>query len=65
LLDVVELRVVSGRWPAGTVGTVVEVFSDGVMVEIADEQGRGIDFLELPMDAVSVSKHPQQKRLAV
>jgi hypothetical protein len=28
ILDVVELRVDSGRWPAGTLGTVVEADGD-------------------------------------
>lgn len=65
LLDVVELRTASGRWPAGQVGTVVEVFSDGVLVEITDDHGRGLDFLELPPEAVSVVAQPKQERLVV
>jgi hypothetical protein len=65
LLDVVELRVASGRWPVGTVGTVVEDFDASVLVEISDEMGRGLDFLELPPDAVAPITQPEQERLPV
>jgi hypothetical protein len=66
VLDVVELQVSSGRWPARTRGTVVEVFHDGVMVEISDDEGRGLDFLELPRDAVTVVEpHERDPHLAV
>jgi hypothetical protein len=64
-LDGVELRAASGRWPAGTLGTVVEAFDDGVMIEIADDKGRGVDLLELPHEAVAVVPRPKQERLAV
>ena len=42
LLDIVELCADSGRWPAGTVGTVVEVDDDRVLVEISDDRGHGL-----------------------
>ena len=31
----------SGRWPAGTIGTVVEADQDRVLVEIGDDRGHG------------------------
>ena len=65
LLDVVELRVASGRWPVGERGTIVETFQDGVLVEISDDDGRTLDTLALPYDAVAVVHSPKQERLAV
>lgn len=53
VLDVVELVVGSGRWPAGTVGTVVEVDADKALVEISDDRGHGLDFISLPHDALA------------
>ena len=47
-LDVVELTTDASRWPAGTVGTVVEVFPSSVLVEISDERGHSEDFVTLP-----------------
>jgi hypothetical protein len=65
LLDVVELKVATGRWEPGTLGTVVEVFDDGVLVEVSDEEGRTVDFVSLPRDAVTPVEIPDQSRLAV
>jgi hypothetical protein len=53
VLDVVELLTESGRWPAGTLGTVVETDGERVLVEISDERGHGLDFISLPHDAVA------------
>jgi len=64
LLDVVELRAGSRRWPAGQRGTVIEDFGDMLLVEISDESGRGLDFLELPREAVQ-PVHSGQERLAL
>lgn len=44
----VVLRVDSGRWPAGTVGTVVERLDAGAIVEIIGEGGCTLDMLSLP-----------------
>jgi hypothetical protein len=52
VLDVVELAVESGRWPAGTVGTVVEADDHQALVEISDDRGHGLDFVALPHDAL-------------
>ena len=67
LLDVVELRVASGRWPAGTVGAVVEAFPDGVLIEITDDEGRTLDMISLPHEAVDPheSVAAEQGELAV
>jgi hypothetical protein len=51
--DVVELLTESGRWPAGTVGTVIEASATSALVEIADDRGHAIDFVSLPHDALA------------
>jgi hypothetical protein len=39
LLGTVELRKACGPWPTRAAGTVVELFTDGALVEIADHDG--------------------------
>ncbi len=63
LLDVVELRVDSGRWPAGTVGTVVEADAEKALVEISDDRGHGLDFVSVPHDALA-THHQSSQQLA-
>src|SRR5581483_8377881 len=59
ILDVVELLVDSGRWPAGTIGTVVEADERLALVEISDERGHALDFVSLPHDALATRpSHP-------
>lgn len=57
-LDVVELTVASGRWPAGTVGTVVEMHDRTLMVEIDDDRGHALDYVEVPFDAARTVESP-------
>lgn len=52
-LEVVEFLTESGRWPAGTVGTVVEASAASALIEIADNRGRAIDFVSLPHHALA------------
>ena len=49
--DEVQLKVGGGKFDAGTRGTVVDVFSAGVIVELADDQGR-MERLDLPFEAI-------------
>ena len=63
LLDVVELRVATGAWERGMVGTVVEVSGDRVLVEVSDEEGGTLDLVSLPHDAVRRLEVPEQQRL--
>ncbi len=65
LFDVVELRIASGEWPAGTTGTIVERFRQGAVVEIVDSDGRTRDLLEVPYDVLAVVPRDHQERLAV
>jgi hypothetical protein len=53
-LDVIELRLPVGDWDAGTRGTVHEVRSDALLVEIADEDGVTRDLITVPVNAASV-----------
>jgi hypothetical protein len=55
VLDVVELLTGSGRWPAGSVGTVVEADDNAALVELNDDRGHGLDFVSLPHDALAPS----------
>ena len=65
-LSIVELRVESGRWAAGTRGTVVELLEQGALVEISDDRGHTLDVLALPYDALrSTAASQQQERLAL
>jgi hypothetical protein len=49
--DTIELKVAGGRYDAGTRGTVVDVFSAGVIVELTGADGRS-ERLDLPFEAV-------------
>jgi len=64
-LDVVELAVESGRWPAGTCATVLEAFSDGALVEVADDRGHTLEMLSLPWSALRPMRVADQRRLLV
>jgi hypothetical protein len=61
LLDIVELRVESGRWPAGTVGTVVEADEHQALVEISDERGHALDFIAIPHHALEAHAAPARQ----
>jgi hypothetical protein len=64
-LDVIELRVAVDAWEAGTVATVLEVMPGSVLAEIADEGGRTLEILTVPVDVArpleldGVSKRPE------
>lgn len=46
--DVVAFRDAVGTWPAGTVGAVVSDYGDVKLVEVADEKGVALDYLQVP-----------------
>lgn len=52
LLDVVQLAVRIGRWPAGTAGTLVEAYEDGGIVEVAHPDRDGIELVAAPYGAL-------------
>jgi len=53
ILEVVELRTDSGRWPAGT---IVEADEAVALVEVVDEGGHALDFVSLPHDALAPAR---------
>ncbi|MBA3509482.1 MAG: hypothetical protein H0W98_04920 [Chloroflexi bacterium] len=57
VLDMVELLTASGRWPAGTTGTVVEADDQHALVETIDDRGHACDFLSLPHDKLASAGH--------
>jgi hypothetical protein len=65
LLDVVELQVASGRWPAGTEATVIEARGSVAVIEIADERGHTLDIVALPKGVLRPLVTPHQEHLAV
>ncbi len=64
VLDVVELLADSGRWPAGTIGTVVEADNEQALVEISDDRGHALDFVTLPQDALAPAPDHATERFA-
>lgn len=64
-LDVIELRVAVDAWEAGTVATVLETRPDDVLAEVSDDDGRTLDIITVPLDAVRRVETPEQKRLSV
>jgi hypothetical protein len=50
-LDVIELRTVVAGWEAGTIATVLECGPDEVLAEVADDDGRTLDVVTVPVDA--------------
>ena len=53
-LDVIELRVAVDSWEAGTVATVLEVADGSLLAEVADEHGRTLEVLTVPVEAARV-----------
>lgn len=64
VLDIVELLADSGRWPAGTVGTVVEADADQALVEISDDRGHALDFISVPHRALGSRATRSENRVA-
>jgi hypothetical protein len=48
LLDAVDKGEADGKWPAGTVGTVVSERGEWKLVEIANERGVTLDYISAP-----------------
>jgi hypothetical protein len=64
-LDVIELRVAVGGWEAGTIATVLEAGGDSVLAEVADEDGRTLEIIAVPVDAARRVERLEQRRLSV
>lgn len=64
VLDVVELRTDSGRWPAGTIGTVVEADDEQALLEISDDRGHALDFVTIPHHSLAPAAERATERFA-
>jgi hypothetical protein len=64
ILEVVELLVDSGRWPVGTIGTVVEADSERAMIEVGDDQAHALDFISVPHQALASRPSRPTQRVA-
>jgi len=64
-LDIVELRVAVDSWEAGTIATVLEVAEASALLEVSDENGRALEILTAPLEAVKRLDVPDQSRLEV
>jgi len=64
ILDVVELLVDSGRWPAGMIGTVMEADDQLALVEISDDRGHALDYISLPHQALATRPGQSSERVA-
>ncbi len=54
--DVVVLGDAVGAWPSGTAGTVVGVYGDVALIEIADAGGRTLDAVQVPVSQLEVKR---------
>jgi len=54
LLSAAELKFARDGWPAGTLGTLVEVFDDGALFEIADHDGCTVAMIGVPYGELSI-----------
>jgi hypothetical protein len=43
-------------WPAGTVGTVVSDYGDVVLVEVSDDNGVALDFVQVPVAQLELKR---------
>ena len=63
-LDVVELATDVGRWPVGTIGTIVDIYDDAAaMVEIVATDGCTLDLLDVPYTGLRHVRNANQKHL--
>jgi hypothetical protein len=59
--DVVSFREAASRWPTGTTGTVVSDYGDVKLVEISDERGVALDYIQMSaakLELVAKHSHP-------
>jgi len=54
--SVVRFREAVHGWPAGTVGTVVSDYGGVVLVEVARETGKALEFVQVPVAKLDVKR---------
>jgi hypothetical protein len=47
--SVVRFREAIHGWPVGTIGTVVSDYGEVVLVEVASETGKALEFVQVPV----------------
>lgn len=55
--DVVVLREPVGTWPAGTVGAVISVYDDVLLVEITGPGGKTVDAIQTAAGQLDLKRH--------
>ncbi|HXC23030.1 MAG TPA: hypothetical protein VNU28_00475 [Solirubrobacteraceae bacterium] len=53
---VVRLREAVHGWPAGTVGTVVSDYGEVMLVEVASETGKALEFVRVPVAKLELKR---------
>ena len=54
--SVVRLHDAVHGWPAGTIGTVVSDYGEVVLVEVASETGKALEFVRVPVAQVELKR---------
>lgn len=54
--DVVVLREPVGKWPAGTIGAVVSVYDDSLLIEITGTGGETLDTIQVRASGLDVKE---------
>lgn len=54
--SVVRLREEVHGWAAGTIGTVVSDYGDAMLVEVANDKGVALDFIQVPIAKLELKR---------
>lgn len=54
--SVVRFRDAVHGWPIGTVGTVVSDYGEVVLVEVANETGKALEFVQVPVALLELKR---------
>jgi hypothetical protein len=53
--DCVSFREPGGKWPIGTRGTVVSDYGGVKLVEISDDRGVALDYVQMPVEKLEIA----------
>jgi hypothetical protein len=54
--SVVRLREPVHGWPVGTIGTVVSDYGEAMLVEVANETGKALEFVQVPVAKLELKR---------
>lgn len=54
--SIVRFRESIHGWPAGTVGTVVSDYGEVMLVEVASETGKALEFVQVPVAKLELKR---------